>query len=365
MERRRVAVSRALLALTSVALATLGACAIGCTAASADAALSSIVLSEVLPGMVAAPPGSFNGPLTQSEVQSWGGDSGATSALAQALGNGEVNGYLRQWRSDPPNGAFVQILAAQMPSSGGAAYALGGADRELSGSPSGQFSVPEIAGARGYTATTNTPSGVVTEDVVSFAKGSILFEVTVGQVTTAANSGAPQLSQDDAIQIASRQAAVAPGPLTNPTYVSGIITINLAELLGAGLVVGGLVWLVIFLVRRSNRANQPVPLAAYWESAPGAEHLGFPPPPAVPGTSAGHGVASAPGRTGTVLLERPPVARQPGFFCSWCGTHVEIGASVRHDCGPRDRPTAYCMGCGGAFAEGSTVCAACGNPRLQ
>ena len=358
--------SRALLALTSVALATLGACAIGCTAASAGTGLSSIVLSEVLPGMVAAPPGTFNGPLTQSEVQSWGGNSGPTSALAQALGNGEVNGYLRQWRNVPPNGAFVQILAAQMPSSsGGAADALGGADKELSGTPSGQFAVPEIAGARGYNVSTNTPSGFVNEEIVSFAKGSILFEVTVGQVTAAANSGAPQLSQDDAIQIASRQAAVAPGSLTNPTYVSGIITINLAEMLGAGLVVGGVVWLVIFLVRRSNRANQPVPLASYWESVPGAEHPAFPPPPPPPGTSAGHGVVSVPGRTGTAVLERPPVARQPGFFCSWCGTHVEIGASVRHDCGSRDRPTVYCMGCGAAFAEGSTVCAACGNPRLQ
>jgi hypothetical protein len=327
--------------------------------------LSSIVLSQVLPGMVAAPAGSFNGPLTPSEVQSWGGHSGPASALSQAIGDGEVNGYLRMWRDEPPNGAFVEILAAQMPSSGGAADALGGADKELSGSPSGQFAVPEIAGARGYTLTTNTPSGVVNQEVVSFAKGSILFEVSVGQVTTAANSGTPRLSQDDAIQIASQQAAVAPGSLTNPSYAPGVITINLGEMLGAGVVVGGVVWLVIFLVRRSNRANQPVPLATYWESVPGAEHLGFPPPPAPPGSSAGHGVVPAPGRTGTALLERPPVARQPGFFCSWCGTHVEIGASVRHDCGPRDRPTAYCMGCGAAFEEGATSCSSCGNPRLQ
>jgi hypothetical protein len=337
----------------------------GCSAASADAGLSSIVLSEVLPGMVVAPPGSFNGPLTQSEVQSWGGNSGPASALSQAIGNGEVNGYLRMWRNEPPNGAFVEILAAQMPSPGDTAAALGGADKELSGNPFGHFAVPEIPGAQGYTLTNTTPSGVVTQEVVSFAKGSILFVVAVGQVTTAANSGAPQLSQPDAIQIASQQAAVAPGSPTNPSYASGVITINLAGMLGAGLVVGGVTWLVIFLVRRSNRANRPVPLATYWESGLGAEHLGFPPPPAAPGRPVGHGVVPAPGRTGTALLERPPVARQPGFFCSWCGAHVEVGATVRHDCGPRDRPTAYCMGCGVAFEEGSTACSACGNPRLQ
>jgi hypothetical protein len=341
--------------------------AVGCASASADTNLSSIVLSQALPGMVAAPAGPLNGPLTSSEVESWGNNSGPTSALGQAIGSGQVNGYRRMWANQPPNGAFVQIVAAQMPSSSDAAFALGGADHELATNPFGRFAVPEIPGARGYTLTTNTPSGVVNQEVVRFAQGSILFEVAVGQVTTAANSGAPPLSQDDAIQIARQQAATAPGSPTSPSYASAEpITFILGEFFGAALLIGGLVWLVIFVVRRSNRANRAVDLAptGYWMPAPGEPALGFPPPPP-PNGSPGLGVAPAAARSGTALLERPPGPKQPGFYCSWCGSHVSIGATVRHDCGPRDRPTVYCMGCGAAFEEKATRCSSCGNPRLQ
>jgi hypothetical protein len=368
MERRRIATTRAVAWVASIALATFGGLGIGTGPASADAALSSIVLSQALPGMVTVPSGPLNGPLTQSEVESWGADSGPTSALGQAIGSGQVNGYRRMWVNQPPNGAFVQILAVQMPSAGDASVALGGADDELGANPLGHFAVPEIAGARGYTVTSNTSSGVATQEDVSFAKGPIVFQVSVGLVTSAANPGTSPLSQDDAIQIAQQQAAVAPGSLSGPSYASSSsqsIAFTLGEFFGAALLVGGLVVLVIFLVRRSKGGNASAVPPAYWMSPGGPAATGFPPPQPPPAGSPGLGAAPAPGRAGTALLERPTASRQPGFYCSWCGSHVEVGATVRHDCGPRDRPTAYCMGCGAKFESGATSCASCGSPRLQ
>jgi hypothetical protein len=45
--------------------------------------------------------------------------------------------------------------------------------------------------------------------------------------------------------------------------------------------------------------------------------------------------------------------------CVWCGDALPGSRALFHDCGPTDRPPAFCGKCGSALAEGSTSCANC------
>jgi hypothetical protein len=54
--------------------------------------------------------------------------------------------------------------------------------------------------------------------------------------------------------------------------------------------------------------------------------------------------------SGTVVVKR----------CVWCGEALPGSRALFHDCGPTDRPPAYCAKCGTALAQNSTVCATCG-----
>ena len=81
------------------------------------------------------------------------------------------------------------MIAAQFPSLAEASSALAGANAGVTGIHFGHFAVHEIPHALGFTTIENGQAGLVDEMVVQFAKGSILFDVAVGQVTTAANFG--------------------------------------------------------------------------------------------------------------------------------------------------------------------------------
>ena len=339
------------------------------TSAYADTGVSSVLISNALPGMVEAPAGPLNGALTSSELNSTFGSSGPTGALSQAIANGDVSAYLRTWSNQPPNGAFVQVIAVQFPSLADASAALAGADHAVSGVHFGHFPVPEISHAVGFTVIANSESGLVTESVVQFAKGAVLFEVATGQVTTAANSGAPELSDADAVQIARQQAAQAPGPVLGPTDPSANTTSNTAyqagRYFGVAVLIVLVAGLVVVLVQRRSKRQIAVSMPAHGLDTP------FPPPGGGGGPASSFGgspevaVTHSAGRRGATLLDRPTARKANVFYCSWCGEAVSIGPQVAHDCGPRDRPSMYCMNCGTQFQEGATVCASCGDRKLQ
>ena len=328
-----------------------------------------MLISNALPGMVEAPAGPLNGALTPSELNSTFGSSGPTGALSQAIANGDVSAYVRTWSNQPPNGAFVQVIAAQFPSLADASAALAGADHAVSGVHFGHFPVPEIPQAEGFTVIANSEAGVVSESVVQFAKGAVLFDVAAGQVTTAANSGAPELSDADAVQIARQQAALAPGPALGPTDPSADIDSNTAyqagRYFGVAVLIVLVAGLIVLLVQRRSKRQIAVAMPAR------ELDTAFPPPVGGGGPVSSFGgspevaAASSAGRSGAALLERPTARKANVFYCSWCGEAVAIGPHVAHDCGPRDRPSIYCMNCGTQFREGATVCASCGDRKLQ
>jgi len=356
--------------LTPLALAVpLGAVVSGAAVASADPGLSSIVISRALPGMVEAPSGPLNGPLTSSELNSLTGNSGATSALSQALASGDVSAYVRMWTNEPPNGAFVEVVAAQLPTSADASAALAGAEAATRSQGFGHFAVTEVPDSIGVTLVTNTLSGVVSEEIVQFAKGSILFFVATGQVTTAANSGAAELGEPDVIQIARHQAAAVPGPALAPSVGSPENTAyTVGEWFGAALLIAGAAGVAVFFVRRSGR--RPAHAASSggtWGSAvAGLDHPAgaFAPDGPSPDVVGTRGMAPSVTRTGAAVLERPAAAGPPAFHCTWCGDRVLVGSEI-HDCGPRNRPAIYCMNCGTAFEAGATNCSSCGTRKLQ
>jgi hypothetical protein len=358
--------------LTPIAAsAVLCVVAIAPGSASADTGLSSTVIADALPGMVAAPPGPANGPLTSGELDAQFGHSGPIGDLSQAIADGQVNAYLRVWRSDPPNGAFVAVVAGQFQSAEDASAALAGATQAAQSDQLGHFSVPEIPHAVGVTMTMNGQDGILNEEMVQFAKGSILFAVTVGQVTTALNSGAPQLDEADVIQIARHQDAVAPGAPDAPCNCAVENTAyEVGHYFGLALMVGtpiGLAVLIVFFVRRRRAGSGAVAASALaWVPPVGAPYgNGAPPPPPLGFGSLAAGSVPSTAQTGTAVLEHPRTGRQPGFYCTWCGSHVSVGDATGHECGSRDRPATYCMRCGTVFTPGATACSGCGTPKLQ
>jgi hypothetical protein len=69
-----------------------------------------------------------------------------------------------------------------------------------------------------------------------------------------------------------------------------------------------------------------------------------------PPSSAPAPVAPAPAvNAGAAALKR----------CVWCGDALPGSRALFHDCGPTDRPPAFCAKCGSALGEGSTTCANC------
>ncbi len=318
--------------------------------------------------MVEAPAGPLNGALTPSDLSSDFGHSAPAAAMSQAIAHDHVHAYLRMWVNEPPNGAFVDVIAAQFPSAADVSAVLAGADHAAQSEHLGHFAIPEITDALGFTAIMNSQNGLVSEEMAVFAKGTILFEVTCGQITTASNSGAPEFSAADAIQIASRQAAVAPGSATGPSSTPPENTAYQAGRdFGVLILIALVAGLVVLLVRRSGRRGDARTSQIGTWSAPQRDEyrsgLAAPFPP-TSDISRRPGTASPRSHAGTAVLDKPIAGGRPGFYCSWCGDHVLVGEPVAHDCGPRDRPALYCMRCGAPF-EGATVCSSCGSPKLQ
>lgn len=86
-------------------------------------------------------------------------------------------------------------------------------------------------------------------------------------------------------------------------------------------------------------------------------------PPPLPDSS---GVARYASTTALPSAPRPavtpsaPASRTRAQYCAWCGESLPGNRALFHDCGPTDRPAAFCKLCGTAYASGSTQCGSCG-----
>jgi hypothetical protein len=317
--------------------------------------------------MIESPSGALNGAITPGELNSIFGDSGPTGALSRAIANGDVSAYLRTWANQPPNGAFVQVTAAQFPSSADASAALAGAVHGTSTNHFGHFAVPEIPYATGVTLITNSQNGLINEEIVQFAKGTILFDVGVGQVTTAANSGQSQLSEADVIQIARHQATLAPGPNLSPTNPDATqsTAYKAGEYVGPVLLVFFVVGLIVLIVQRRRKGAS----AARAQRGIGSLALDLPPTSTLGGAPVPSPVAMSTAMANSVgrrsaVLDRPPRTMSNAFHCSRCGERVPIGTDIDHDCGQRHPAGTYCMSCGTQFEHDAIVCRSCGRRKL-
>ena len=233
--------------VTAVAVAALLTMS---SVASAASNLSSVVLSKTFPGLVTAPPGVRNGPITQSNlsVVTGGNNSAAEQQFAQLLASGNVSGYVRLWTHQPPNGDGVVITALQFPDSLSATEFVNAQSGTV---PQGAspIDVSSIQGATGFTVQTSDSGESLTEHIVIFAKESTAILMVV--VTKSGD-----LTAQDTASLAGQQSANVPTP-TNWTPVIRLV-----------LVIGGIVVPVVFvlLVRRRRYpavfTNRPLPATA-------------------------------------------------------------------------------------------------------
>jgi hypothetical protein len=244
---------------------TVGALLASTAALAGPGGLASVVLADTLPGLVASPPGPTNGPIDKSNVGLFGGNAGGTSGLAQHLADGDVSGELRFWVHQPPDGDGVVISAFQFKDPKQVGAFLAGLDSGYGRVATGTFSVPGILGGSGYTvhvSASGTPSMAY---IVTFAKGSIDFEV---QVITASGD----LTKADARAVATRQAASAPGGPRVPVAPPGTSwAVRVGEIVGyvaLGIFALALVVVVTRIVgRRPRRRRRPVVTPA-WPAFP-------------------------------------------------------------------------------------------------
>jgi len=246
-------------------LASILACLGGLTLAPVPAAattpdLSTVVLADALPGMVAAPPGPHNGPITQQTVSQFGASDAAV--MDGPLANGSMSGYTRLWSQEPPNGDFAAIVAFRWndPEQVGGFFA--GLNHGIEGSGSAPVPVPGIPDASGFVGHLPIEGQPATEYSITLARGSTVFEVE-----TVSTSG--DISLDNAISMASRQAANAPGATSLPVPPSpgGDPTLRASYVLGevAFLIVVAI--LILYFIQRSRRSSPKTRPDSAWPMA--------------------------------------------------------------------------------------------------
>jgi hypothetical protein len=205
------------------------------------------VLSSTFPGMVASPPGVTNGPISGAGLNYLPINEQLGAKLLLYLSDGEVNGgYIRSWTRQPGNGDGIFIFAFSFKSATDRGSWLQGLDAGLQSQPGDTtFAAPGVPGAEGYTAHLTTSAGApLSENVVTFDKGDTIFMVIVGSSTG-------DLTSADAVSLATRQAANAPGASSTS---SKIPTYEIGGAVGAALLV---VLIVVATRRRRNRPTAP------------------------------------------------------------------------------------------------------------
>jgi hypothetical protein len=81
-----------------------------------------------------------------------------------------------------------------------------------------------------------------------------------------------------------------------------------------------------------------------------------------PGFATNKVAESAPPQAPAAAASAPPAPAATGPVvkrCVWCGEALPGSRALFHDCGPTDRPPAFCAKCGSALSESSGSCAAC------
>ena len=71
----------------------------------ADPGLPAALVSSSFPGLVVAPPGAGNGPLTGGDLDLLGVNPSSASTTQNDLDSGVFSGYFRTWSRQPDNGA--------------------------------------------------------------------------------------------------------------------------------------------------------------------------------------------------------------------------------------------------------------------
>jgi hypothetical protein len=89
-------------------------------------------------------------------------------------------------------------------------------------------------------------------------------------------------------------------------------------------------------------------------SVPPTPTAAAPRPRVNPSSAAGPG--SGPTDVPSIPIPKGPKAQ----FCAWCGESLPGNRALFHDCGPKDRPEAFCKNCGTAMSAGASSCSACG-----
>ena len=233
-------------AMLAVPLGLLVAATSTTAAYAAPNDLSSIVLSDTLPGFVVSAPGPKNGPVDQANVDLFGGDGDVSAVLNRDLADGDATGEYRFWVHQPLNGDGVVISAFRFKSPKQVADFLGELDGGYRSVAGVTFPVPALPGASGYTARVSASGSPSTAFVVTFAKGAIAFEV---QVITASGD----LTSADAVSVAMKQAANAPGALQSPVVPAGAPApdrnTEIVELAAVAVV---LIAIALFIARRDR-----------------------------------------------------------------------------------------------------------------
>jgi hypothetical protein len=227
--------------LVAVAVTTV-ALALPASVALASGSLSSIVLSTTLPGFVLSPAGANNGPLNDANVDIvFPGDTTTQrQALEQLLDSGQLSGYVRLWRSQPLTGDAILLLGFQSSSIYNVSTFLGGFERGAASlevqDHGSSFTVPGVVDAKGYNINLTNSATRAQEYIVAFAKGNSAFFISMATTKY-------DLSQADAITLAQRQWALAPGspvaPETPPSVAVDLLFGIIAALVVAGI---GILW---------------------------------------------------------------------------------------------------------------------------
>jgi hypothetical protein len=245
------------------------------TAANPEDNLSTVVLSDAGPGMVAAPAGEYNGPVTPSNLSLVAGSNAtATAQLSQGLSSGAVSAYIRFWNRQPANGDAVIVSAFTFTRAAEEnAFATNSvaAVQNLSGAT--PFAVPSPPGASGFTVHTSSSGTLVSEYSVEFVKGDTQFQIVVASTTG-------DLTSSNAILLAQQQYANAPDiPASGPQKIWVLDWSKVAVLVG-----GVVLTIAIFVVGRKRKyppALRGFPAGAFTAGgpAPWAPSGPYPAPP--------------------------------------------------------------------------------------
>jgi hypothetical protein len=230
--------------LTTLAGMVAGAAGLFATqlGASADATLSSVVLPTTLPGLVAAPLGDGNGPITSANVSLLGVSAAASATVQNQLNDGSLSGFYRTWSHNPPNGDAIAIGVLRFQQSQAAAAFVVGANNSLQGHAGVLVSsVPGIPGASVYTVASLSSGST---QVTFFDHGTYAVWVTL-------RSSSYDLTSSDAATLADRQleriAGSASVLATNGgSFGSSSLAYRAGELFGALAVVALLIWAVSY-----------------------------------------------------------------------------------------------------------------------